>query len=190
MRAGIEHDIGSDIEQHTFERGIKGFKGCRQPEAIGIDRAFEHQRQPARALFQIGQGLLVGLAGIGVVDAGQRSPWRARCAADQRRQVRAFGIKRLDADRIGGMPDQFLVEICAFEHGFDPRQPDVTACQCSVGDKRMISHQGSLDQFTASRSCLPMRGEPVGWIGLSSVFNISPRSCTNWPLLTTKPLGE
>ena len=48
--------------------------GILEAEAVGADRTRENDMQAVRAVFEIGEGELVGGSGIGMIEAGGHGP--------------------------------------------------------------------------------------------------------------------
>ena len=81
---------------------------------MGADRSCEHDLQTVRAAREIVQGLRVGLARVGVVEAGDDPP---RTARPERAGTVAGRIDGLDPDAVGG-PGGERVDARPFQRGF------------------------------------------------------------------------
>ncbi len=96
----IEGDPGieMDVTQQHRDRRRPGVEA----EAERADRSREYERQPGGAVLEVDEGLGVGRGGVGMLDAREHLPRRARRTADDRARRRVAAVQRLDGDAVIG----------------------------------------------------------------------------------------
>ena len=112
VRTKIKLKAGSSVELHAVEGEPQRVRIVSfEPESIGADRAGEHDLQSVRPAREILEGLGIGFARIGIVEARHDAPWSA--GAQGPGTVRWL-IDGFDAEAVDGAGHE-LVEARPFE---------------------------------------------------------------------------
>src|SRR5262245_25898583 len=111
-----------------------------ETETVCRRRSLKDQRNAARAVLEIIDGLGIGPCRIGVIEALNDRPWgmgAPHCAGPDR-----LSVKRIDPSSIARLAGK--ARASALERCFDALEPILARCGRKVGDKRMIHHQANL----------------------------------------------
>ncbi|GJE46841.1 hypothetical protein AEGHOMDF_6050 [Methylobacterium soli] len=141
--AGIEAQ-GDQGQHHAGERRVEFLGGSRrQPVAASRGGAGEDEGQRVCAAFEVGQSQGGGGDGVRMVDALADPPGPGRAHRLRYRIGRL--VERLDADAVGGLGDETLLEIGALEDAVDEPAPALARGGLEEVGKRSVFHRAGLD---------------------------------------------
>ena len=107
VRAEVQLERDAFVEPHALEGAMQRSRvRLRQAKAIGARGAGEHDLKTVGAVGEVVERLRVGVAGLGMIDAGEDAP-RAGASA-RRARPRAAPVKRGERDAVGGLRGQRL----------------------------------------------------------------------------------
>ena len=111
LRLGVSAEVqlqrDAFVEPHALEGAMqRGGVPFGEAEAIGARGAGEHDLQSVGAVGEVLERLRVGVAGLGVIDAGEDAPRPA--ASARRARPRAAPVKRGERDAVRGFRVQRL----------------------------------------------------------------------------------
>ena len=123
LAVGLDIDRDPGVEMDVAQERCDRRRAGVEAEAESADRSREYERKSARAVLEVDERLGVGGSGVGVLDARQHLPWRARRPTDDRPCRRFAAVERLDGDAVIGLRDEPALERRALEDAGDELEP-------------------------------------------------------------------